>query len=81
MTFDEAMQKGFLNISDEEATNILEELFDTEDAGARLDAGLALMGTFVPKECVVAVIDLANIILDANEELELYNADEDAAED
>jgi len=80
MTFEEAMQKGFLNISDEDAGKVLQDLFDNDDAGARLDAGVALLGTFVPQEKVVAVLDLATIIIDANEEMELYGGDDDGAE-
>lgn len=80
MTFEEAMQKGFLNISDEDAGTLLEELFDIDDAASRLDAGVALLGTFVPQEKVVAVLDLATIILDANEELELHGGDDDGTD-
>ena len=72
MTFEEAMQKGFLNITGDEAEQVLGSLFDTDDAGARLDAGVALLGTFVPQDKLVSVLDLASVILDANEEMELY---------
>ncbi len=77
MTFEEAMQKGFLNLGEDEAAKVLEDLFDTDEAGARLDAGLALLGTFVPQDRVVAVLDLATIILDANEEIELRGSDDE----
>lgn len=75
MTFEEAMQKGYLKLEENEAEQLLGELFDNDDAGARLDAGLALLGTFVPQEKAVQVLDLAAVILDAHEELELYGGD------
>ena len=80
MTFEEAMEKGYLNLEENEAEALLGELFDNDDAGARMDAGLALLGTFVPQEKAVQVLDLAAVILDAHEELELYGG-EDEGED
>ncbi|MCB2205943.1 hypothetical protein KQI65_14475 [bacterium] len=77
MKFEEAMQKGFLNLTPEEMNKVLTDIFDNDDAGARLDAGMALLGTFVPRERAVAVVDLASIIIDANEEIELYGAGEE----
>lgn len=81
MTFEEAMEKGFLNIDKDAADTLLAQLFDEDDPSARLDAGLALLGTFVPKEKATMVLDLAQIIVDANEELEFsgggYDVDED----
>ena len=70
MTFDEAMKKGFLNLTTDEADKLLGELFDEDDAPARLDAGLALLGTFVSNDKITMVLDLAQVIIDANEEIE-----------
>jgi len=77
MTFDDAMRTGFLNLSDEEATKVLEDIFDNDDAGARLDAGVALFGTFIPQDKLEQVLDLAAIVLDANEELDAYEGGDD----
>lgn len=81
MKFEEAMQKGFLNISTEDADALLGVLFDEDDPAARLDAGLALLGTFVPEDKATMVLDLAQVIIDANEELEFsgggYGDEED----
>lgn len=81
MTFEEAMEKGYLNLEEDEAEQLLGELFDNDDAGARMDAGLALLGTFVPQEKSVHVLDLAAVILDAHEELELYGGDGDGEDE
>lgn len=81
MTFEDAMQKGFLNIDKKDADALLAQLFDEDDAAARLDAGLALLGTFVPKEKATMVLDLAQIIVDANEELEFSGGDFDVDDD
>ncbi|MBN1447241.1 MAG: hypothetical protein JXA28_04865 [Bacteroidetes bacterium] len=75
MTFDEAMKKGYLNIDENEAEKLIGELFDNDDPGARMDAGIALLGTFIPQEKLVQVLDLASVILDAHEELEMYGED------
>ncbi len=76
MNFDDAMKTGFLSLNEEEATKVLEEIFDNDDAEARLDAGVALLGTFVPEDKLEQVLDLAAIILDANEELDASEGDE-----
>ncbi len=81
MNFEEAMQKGFLNISESDADKLLGDLFDDDDPTVRLDAGLALLGTFVPKEKVPMVLDLAQVIIDANEEIEFAGGKFDADED
>ena len=84
MHFDDAMKTGFLNLSEEEATKVLEGIFDNDDAEARLDAGVALLGTFVPSEKLEQVIDLVAIILDANEEPDSFEGEsgiEDEEED
>ncbi len=82
MHFDDALKTGFLKISEEEATKVLEAIFDNDDPEARLDAGVALLGTFVPQDKLEQVIDLAAIILDANEELDSFEGeDEDADEE
>ncbi|MFA6235086.1 MAG: hypothetical protein WC824_13010 [Bacteroidota bacterium] len=70
MKFEEAMQKGFLNISETDADKLLGDLFDDDDPAVRLDTGLALLGTFVPREKIAIVLDLAQVIIDANEEIE-----------
>ena len=70
MTFEEAMKKGFLNLGTEDADRLLGDLFDEDDAAARLDAGLALLSTFVPQDKATMVLDLAQVIIDANEEIE-----------
>ncbi|HOJ05330.1 MAG TPA: hypothetical protein PK916_15125 [Bacteroidota bacterium] len=76
MNFDDAMKTGFLSLNEEEATKVLEEIFDNDDAEARLDAGVALLGTFVPEDKLEQVLDLAAIILDANEELDASEGEE-----
>jgi hypothetical protein len=81
MHFDDAMKTGFLKISEEEATKVLEAIFDNDDAEARLDAGVALLGTFVPQDKLEQVIDLVAIILDANEELDSLEGGEGEEED
>ncbi|PLX33204.1 MAG: hypothetical protein C0600_00890 [Ignavibacteria bacterium] len=77
MTFDEAMEKGFLNIEPGDADKVLEEIFDNDDPAARMDACLALLGTFVPREKAIQVLDLVSIIIDANEELEMHGGGDD----
>ncbi|MBR9974469.1 MAG: hypothetical protein KFF77_02720 [Bacteroidetes bacterium] len=81
MSFEEAMEKGFLNIETDDADALLAHLFDEDDASARLDAGLALLGTFVSKERITIVLDLAQIIIDANEELEFSGGGVDLDDD
>ena len=76
MTFEEAMEKGYLNIDENEAEKLIGQLFDNDEPGARLDAGIALLGTFVPQEKLVQVLDLAAVILDAHEELEMYGGED-----
>ncbi len=78
MKFEDAMKKGFLNITENEADKLLGDLFDDDDPSVRLDAGLALLGTFVPQEKVGMVLDLAQVIIDANEELEFSGGNFDA---
>ncbi|MFZ1729324.1 MAG: hypothetical protein WBQ23_10900 [Bacteroidota bacterium] len=75
MTFEEAMKKGFLNISEDDADQLLGDLFDDDDPTVRLDSGLALIGTFVPHDKIAAVLDLAQVIIDANEEIEFSGGD------
>lgn len=77
MTFEQAMEKGYLNLTEEEAEKIIAALFDEDDPGARLDASVALLGTFIPQEKMVMVLDLANVVLDANEEIEFTGGFED----
>jgi hypothetical protein len=82
MDFDQAMEKGFLNLSEEESNELLDQLFDNEDVGARYDAGLALLMTFVKEEKVAHVLDLCNIVLEAYEALDMDGEeDEDEGED
>jgi hypothetical protein len=75
MTFEEAMKKGFLNISEDDADKLLGDLFDDDDPTVRLDSGLALLGSFVPREKIAIVLDLAQVIIDANEEIEFSGGD------
>lgn len=70
MNIEEAIDKGFLNIEEEQASSVIDDLFDTEDAQTRLEQGIELMRTFVPDEKIPYVLDLSALILDANEELE-----------
>jgi hypothetical protein len=72
MTTDEAVKKGFLALTDDEASQLLETLFDTEDAQQRLDDGFRLLLTFIPEDKIPSVMDLATIVLDAEEELASY---------
>ena len=50
MNIEEAIDKGFLNIEEEQASSVIDDLFDTEDAQTRLEQGIELMRTFVPDE-------------------------------
>ena len=68
------MTKGFLNVSDKEASKLIDDLFDNDDAAARFDAGLALLMTFVPEEKVGHVLDLCGVIMDAHEEVEITSS-------
>ena len=79
MGFQQALEKGFLNLSEEEAGKVIDELFDTDNTGERFDGGLALLMTFVPEEKLAQVLDLAAIVLDAHEELE-YSGEEHSHE-
>ncbi|MBE0643795.1 MAG: hypothetical protein IH600_06920 [Bacteroidetes bacterium] len=81
MKIEEAMQKGFLNISESDADKLLGDLFDDDDPTVRLDAGLALLGTFVPAEKITMVLDLAQVVIDANEEIEFSGGNFDADEE
>ena len=74
MDFQEAMTKGFLNVSEKEASTLIDELFDNDDAAARFDAGLALLMTFVPEAKVGHVLDLCGVIMDAHEEMEVSSS-------
>ena len=56
MGFQQALEKGFLNLSEEEAGKVIDELFDTDNTGERFDGGLALLMTFVPEEKLAQVL-------------------------
>jgi hypothetical protein len=58
---------------------VLNDLYDNDDAQDRFDGGIALMQTIVPEERIGAIIDLSNIIIEANDELE--EGDEEDEED
>jgi hypothetical protein len=77
MTLDEAVTAGFLNLSEEDSNHMLDSLFDTDDAQQRLNDGVRLLLTFLPEEKLPYVLDLAAIVLDADEEL--ADADENSA--
>jgi hypothetical protein len=70
MTIQEAIQAGFLNLSEEQTGAVLDALFDNDDAQVRLDNGVELLNTFIPEEKIPFVLDLAALIIDAHEELE-----------
>jgi len=70
MTIQDAIQAGFLNLTEEQANATLDSLFDNDDTQARLDNGVELLRTFIPDDKIPYVLDLAAMILDANEELE-----------
>jgi hypothetical protein len=70
MTIQEAVKKGFLNLTEEEAAMTLDALFDNDDPQSRLDNGVELLTTFMAEEKIPFVLDLVAIILDANDELE-----------
>ena len=70
MDIQDAIKKGFLNISDDDAANVLDALYDIENPEERLDYGLELLKTFVPEAGLDRSLDLADIILDANDEIE-----------
>lgn len=70
MNIEKALAKGYLELSDEEADKVLNELFEMEDPNNRFDAGLGLLLTFIPEDKAGAVLDLASIVSDTYEELE-----------
>ena len=76
MTVEEAIQKGYLALTEEEAKEILDSIFDLEDAEQRLGAAVQLLQSFVPDDKIDAVLDLNAIILDAYDELDYYEEEE-----
>ena len=80
MTIEESVEKGFLNLEENQAKEILDTLFDIEDTENRLGAGMALFQTFVQEDKIDAVLDLAAIILDAYDELGYFEDEEDEEE-
>ena len=77
MTTDEAVEKGFLNLDENQAKEVLDGLFDIDDVENRLGAGMALFQSFVHEDKIDAVLDLAAIILDAYDELGYFEDEED----
>lgn len=77
MTIDEAVTAGFLTLGEEDGNAILDALFDNDDAQQRLNDGVRLLLTFLPEDKLPYVLDLASIVIDADEEL--ADADENAA--
>ncbi|MBI5646720.1 MAG: hypothetical protein HY962_07290 [Ignavibacteriae bacterium] len=86
MTIEEAVAKGFLNLGEEEVKQVLDSIFDMEDAEQRLGAAVQLLQTFVADDKIDAVLDLNALILDAYDELDYYEEEgeeegEEEAED
>ncbi|MBL0174256.1 MAG: hypothetical protein IPP94_03145 [Ignavibacteria bacterium] len=77
MTIEESVEKGFLNLEENQAKEILDTLFDIEDTENRLGAGMALFQTFVQEDKIDAVLDLAAIILDAYDELGYFEEEDE----
>ena len=77
MTIEESVEKGFLNLEENQAKEILDTLFDSEDTENRLGAGMALFQTFVQEDKIDAVLDLAAIILDAYDELGYFEEEDE----
>lgn len=69
MTLNDAVQNGFLSLSEDDATEILDGLFDIEDPQERFDQGMLLLKTVIEESKIPAVVDLVAILLDASEEL------------
>jgi len=69
MTIQEATAKGFLNLTEDEAAEVLDTLFDNDDAEERLSGSQELFGTFLQEEKIGRVLDLSSIFLDAYDEL------------
>ena len=81
MTVEEAIQKGYLALTEEEAKQMLDTIFDIEDAEQRLGVAVQLLQSFVPDDKIDAVLDLNAIILDAYDELDYYEDEEGEVEE
>jgi hypothetical protein len=81
MTIQDATAKGFLNLSEEEANTVLEQLFDIDDTQQRLEEGINLFLTFVPEDKAGFALDLSGIILDAYDELDEGDGEDVEEED
>ncbi len=80
MTIQDAITKGFLQLNEDEIEQVLNDLFDSEDPEIRFEQGLELMKTAIPEQFVGPFIDLANIIIEANDELDEGEEDEEDEE-
>lgn len=76
MTIPEAIQNGFLNLNETQTDTVLDALFDIDDPQTRLDHGVDLLRTFIPEDKILHVLDLVNLVLDANDEMDT-GADDD----
>lgn len=71
MKLETALEKGYLNVTDEDAGLLLETVYNLEHPQQRLEAGLLLFSTFVPEEKLGMVLDLASIVIEAYDEMEI----------
>jgi hypothetical protein len=80
MEHKQAVEKGFMNLSEKEMDEVLGNLFNDEDPQSALDRSLELLLTFVPEEKVDAVLDLAYIIHESYYELGKFDEEVDEEE-
>ncbi|GEM_PF-1377157 len=81
MTLEEALKKGYLNLSDDEAREVLDAIFDQDEPETRLGQALSLMQTFIADDKIDAVLHLSALILDAETDMEEYDDENDEDED
>ena len=76
MEFESAIEKGFLNLTDEECDTLLQNIYEIENPETRLTKGLMILGSFIPEKKIVNVLNLTTVILDANDQLEELQSEE-----
>ena len=81
MDYNQATEKGFMNLSEKELDEVLGDLFNEEDPQIALDNGLSLLLTFIPEEKVDAVLDLAYVIHEAYYDLGKFDEEMDEQEE
>ncbi len=81
MTLDDAINKGFLTLSEDDASDLLDSLYDIEDPQEQFDKCMALLKTVVEESKIPSLVDLVAIVLQASDEIygdeEFEDEDED----